>query len=372
MHLLETLSYFRTQIQLNLFPTLEEDLGPLRESHKKVLLAIETVKVERFLRYCRYRGRPPHSRIRLANTFLAKAVLNIASNEELQERLIIDKSLRRICGWETIGKIPSLSTFSRAFREFTEMELPQKIHEKLIEEAYSGEITMHLSRDATDITERAGYVRSDKKYARTKFGGAPHQEKPTRCERQASGEMALDEMIAELPKERNIGRKASSKGRIFHWVGYKLHVDVTDEMVPISCILTSASLHDSQAAIPLSLMSEQRVFSFYELMDKAYDTNAIKQFMESAGKKAIISTCPRGKGKKAEYEQELKAKRSLSMKYAEDKRYKNRTVAERFFSNLKENHLGRVIWVRGHSKVLCHIMFGILAVTVKQLFNMLN
>lgn len=372
MHLLQNLSYFQSQVQQYLFPSMEETLDPLLDSHKKVLLAIETVKVERFLSYFHYRGRPPHSRVRLANTFIAKAVLNISTNEELHERLIIDKGLRRICGWETIKGIPSLSTFSRAFTEFTEIGLPQKIHKMLIDGIYSGEVTGHLSRDATDITERAGHIKSKKNYTRTKFGGAPHQEKPTRCERQASGKMTLEEMIEELPKERNIGRKASSKGRIFHWVGYKLHVDVTDDMIPISCIMSSASLHDSQAAIPLSLMSEQRVFSFYELMDKAYDTKAIKGFMESSGKKAIISTCPRGKGKKEEYVRELRAKSHLKIKYSEDIRFKHRTVAERFFSNLKENHLGRIIWVKGHAKVLCHIMFGIVALTVKQLYNMLN
>ena len=29
------------------------------------------------------------------------------------------------------------------------------------------------------------------------------------------------------------------------WIGYKLHIDVADGQIPISCILTSASLHDS-------------------------------------------------------------------------------------------------------------------------------
>lgn len=372
MHLSETLTQLQYRFQLHLFPLVEEDLGPLLESTKKVLIALETIRVERLLVDNHYKGRPPHSRCCLARAFLAKAVLNIASNEHLLERLIMDPTLRRICGWEMRSNIPSLSTFSRAFKEFAECELPQRIHESLIKDNFSNQVAMHLSRDSTDITERAGHVKSKKSYARKKFGGAPHQEKPTRCERQSSGEMSLEEMIQELPTERNIGRKASSKGRIFHWVGYKLHVDVTDEMIPISCLLTSASLHDSQAAIPLSLLSQERVKSFYELMDKAYDTKTIKQFMTDKNKKAIISTCPRGRIKKEEYEQELKRQAILNFRYPEDKRFKYRTTVERFFSNLKENHLGRVIWVKGAKKVFCHVMFGVLAVTVKQLFNMLN
>ena len=43
------------------------------------------------------------------------------------------------------------------------------------------------------------------------------------------------------------------------WIGYKLHLDCIDGDIPVSAILSSASLHDSQAAIPLSQMSYQRL-----------------------------------------------------------------------------------------------------------------
>ncbi len=49
--------------------------------------------------------------------------------------------------------------------------------------------------------------------------------------------------------------KKDSKGYKSTWVGYKLHIDVADGQIPISCLLTSASLHDSQAAIPLATLS---------------------------------------------------------------------------------------------------------------------
>jgi len=38
-----------------------------------------------------------------------------------------------------------------------------------------------------------------------------------------------------------------------------MHIDCIDGDIPISAILSSASLHDSQAAIPLSQMSYQRL-----------------------------------------------------------------------------------------------------------------
>ena len=55
------------------------------------------------------------------------------------------------------------------------------------------------------------------------------------------------------------------------WIGYKLHIDAADASIPVSCILTSASLHDSQVAIPLATMTDARVTNLYDLMDSAYD-----------------------------------------------------------------------------------------------------
>ena len=53
-------------------------------------------------------------------------------------------------------------------------------------------------------------------------------------------------------------------------------------------------------------------------------------------------------------------------------RYNERTTVERTNSDLKDNYGGRHVRVKGHLKVFCHLMFGVIAITVKQLFNMLN
>ncbi len=42
---------------------------------------------------------------------------------------------------------------------------------------------------------------------------------------------------------------ATSKGYKHSWTGYKLHIDVADGQIPVACLLTSASVHDSQVAI---------------------------------------------------------------------------------------------------------------------------
>ena len=44
--------------------------------------------------------------------------------------------------------------------------------------------------------------------------------------------------------------------------------------IPISCLLTSASLHDSQAAIPLATLSAERTTNLYDLMRRRLEANA--------------------------------------------------------------------------------------------------
>ena len=51
----------------------------------------------------------------LARAFIAKAVFNIPTTSLLIEMLSADKTLRRLCGWQRAGEVPSESTFSRAF-----------------------------------------------------------------------------------------------------------------------------------------------------------------------------------------------------------------------------------------------------------------
>ena len=40
-----------------------------------------------------------------------------------------------------------------------------------------------------------------------------------------------------------------------YWIGYKLHLDTIDGGIPVSALVTSASLNDSQVAIPLATIT---------------------------------------------------------------------------------------------------------------------
>ena len=135
-------------------------------------------------------------------------------------------------------------------------------------------------------------------------------------------------------------------------------MDWADGDIPVSCLLTSASLHDSQAAIPLMVMSQQRVTSLYDVMDSAYDAPEIKDMSRAMNHVPLIDHNPR-RGQKVEFDP------------ATAVRYNERSTAERGFSHLKDAFGGSNILVRGHAKVFAHLMFGILAVTAVQLLRQL-
>jgi hypothetical protein len=96
-------------------------------------------------------------------------------------------------------------------------------------------------------------------------------------------------MLSELPRHCSLGVKKSSSGHQQYWRGYKLHLDVADGQIPVTCLLTAASLHDSQAAIPLATITAQRVVSLYDLMDCAYDANEIHAYSRSLGHVPLIA-----------------------------------------------------------------------------------
>ena len=169
MPLKQTLSRHWFRFQRELFPWLEEALGPLGERYERLVRVLELVRVEEWLPYSRgWRGRPLKDRAALARAFLAKAVLDVPTTRALVERLRTEPTLRRL-------------------------------------------------------------------------------------ERQAS--MTLEQMLEDLPKVCDIGVKRNAKGHQESWTGYKLHIDAIDGGIPVSCLLTSASVHDSQAAIPLARLT---------------------------------------------------------------------------------------------------------------------
>ena len=56
---------------------------------------------------------------------------------------------------------------------------------------------------------------------------------------------------------------------------------------------------------------------------------------------------------------------------AEKKRFGERTVARRINSRLKDSFGCASMWLKGHTKVLCHLTFAVLAVSVDALMRLM-
>jgi hypothetical protein len=377
-------------IQHELLPELRKDVGTLTPKLEKVIYVLEWVRIEEFTEssWCGV-GRPPHERAWLANAFVAKTVLGLTTTVGLIERLTIDRALRRICGFSACKKLPSEATFSRAFEEFAEGCLAERVHEALIKEHLGDELIGHISRDGTAIEarERPVYTKTAavtsastaqsalvpageetpqtsapetpvaplRKRGRPRRGEVrqPAKESPVHHQRQQT----LAQMLENIPTACDRGTKCNAQGYKVSWNGYKLHIDTADCGVPIAALLSSASMHDSLAAIPLSLISAARVTNLYDVMDAAYCSAEIRDHSRSLGHVPLIDHNPR-RGEKIEFAP------------AEAIRYNERTVAERSNARLKDEFGGKNLMVKGDAKVMSHLMFGILALSADQLMRL--
>lgn len=368
-----TLSVIWTNIQYKLFPELEGQIGSLSKQLKSLIAILELIRIEEFIPCTRFNlGRPVKDRHRIARAFIAKIVLKIPHTKFLVKHLESDKQLRTICGWEEGCRIPSESKFSRAFSDFANYALADRVHQALISAAYKDKIIGHLVKDSTPIEAREKYSRKEgsqkerkkqmnARHAREKRNGLSRKQRQLR--------QNLSEMIQELPINCDFGVKTSAQGYKLAWKGYKLHTAVDDHCIPISAILTSASLNDSEAAIPLAEKSNKLAKNFYDLMDSAYDVKEVREHSLSLGHIPLVDKHSRSKTQKAEKKQEEQRKKNLNFYTAEDKRYKERFPKERFNALFKDSYGGRNIRYRGHSKIFSHVMFGMLVLTAASLLS---
>jgi Transposase DDE domain/Transposase domain (DUF772) len=285
---------------------------------------LEWVRIEGFVENAGLGvGCPPHDRGgALANAFVAKTVLGLSTTVGLLERLQMDRALRRLCGFPLWKRLPTEATFSRAFAEFAQGKLAEK----------------GIKRGCP----KAGEVR---------------EAKTNRMGRQLT--QTLPAILDELPKACDCGSKCNAQGYKNSWNGYQLHLDTADCGVPISALLTSASVHDSQTAVPLSLMSASWVTNLYDLMDAAYCSDELRRHSQSLGHVPLIDHNPRGGEKKPFAPHEAQ-------------RYNERTQAERTNGRLKDEFGGRFVRVQGSVKVMSHLMFGVLVRSADQLMRLMT
>lgn len=368
MKLGQAVSRLMGNLQRSLFPCLEQCWqGPLSEKEKRLVSILEMVQVEKHIPKSashQWLGRKLKERDSIVRSFVAKAVYGHPFTRTTIDALHSTPNLRLICGFARRSDIPSEATFSRAFAEFAKSDLGVRVHDALVERCLKDQIVGHISRDSTAIDGREKTVKkaakqrsAPRKRGRPKKSEKREPAKENRLTRQCRQSAA--EALKELSTACDGGVKKDSKGYRKSWFGFKLHADVNDCGLPISIVLTSASVHDSQVAIPMMKMTSAKVNYLYDVMDPAYDARQIYKVSKGLGHVPIIEKNSRGQD-------------VIPLAPHEAARYKERTVVERFNSRIKEEFGARNVMVRGARKVKLHLMFGVVALFADQLMKLVT
>ena len=111
-------------------------------------------------------------------------------------------------------------------------------------------------------------------------------------------------------------------------------------------------------------------------MDSAHDGPEIRDHSRSPGHVPIIGVNPRSKpGLKQELADGARRRKRAGYRLAEDVRYNERSTVERVGcqpfgrgqnGRLEDDFGGKFVRVRGPDKIMCHLMFGVLAPAVEQ------
>ena len=143
---------------------------PITEKERQLVCILELVQIENLVASSppqRF-GRKRHNRRALARAFVAKAVYNHPHTLATMEALRGSPVFRRLCGLVRRADVPSESTFSRAWAEFAEIGLGEKVYQALVVQWMTPELVGHISRDATAIKGRG------KSVAKPRPGTRPH------------------------------------------------------------------------------------------------------------------------------------------------------------------------------------------------------
>ena len=326
-------------ISFDIQQCFEENLSDEQKTFMHLLRVIEQYVELPEHKHCG-RGRPPYPLMPFLRGQFAKCYFEITSNKQLIARLKADPNLRLLCGF---NKVPGRSTFSRAFISLVNTVSLDDILKKLAIDTFKDKVVYHVSRDSTAIAARESVKKEEVKEEENSAESPANSPKPrekhiTKTEAQLTQEPA--EALKVINKECAWGSKKNSQGKSSFWKGYKPRLDVSDSGFPLNACVSAANVHDCLLAIPMEKQTEERVSSFYSLMDRGYDAKAIASYIESRGRIPIIDSCSRSKKKAA-----------IPLEPAKKERYKIRSSVERANGHLKDNLIPHTIYVKGYAKV---------------------
>ena len=219
-------------LQRRLFPALEAELGTLSALDQQFCKVFSLTDLDRFARRYEWcgNGAPPCPRT-WRRTLSLPSMSSSSPHRCAAGRAQVPPLLRQLCGWDSADEVPSEPTFSRAFAQFADDQLPQQTHEQMAKTHAGPKLVGHVSRDATAIKapERPAAKPAPSAPAAPRKHGRPKQRRSASARAaQALGTptaRTLAENLDDLPARCDVGCKRNSKGHRESWIGDKLHLD---------------------------------------------------------------------------------------------------------------------------------------------------
>jgi hypothetical protein len=362
-------------LEHSLFPELQETLGTLSTKEQKLIKILDFAQIEKNISINNITN-IKKDREQIARAFIAKSVYNFQTARDLIDRLHIDRTLRIICGWRYERDIPSEATFSRAFKEMSEMKLAQKTQEQFVQNYLSDTLFLYSATDATKIPLREKPVKIEKvkkikvKRGRPKKGETREPIKPTILGQQQKMN-SPEEMLTLVATDCGVGVKQNSKGNREVWIGGKLHISVVDGDIPITAFYSGANVHDSSLSLPLIQETSKRVGYLYDLQDAGYDADIIRAFSIKHNHKPLIDINPKNsqvlKEKIALIKEEKEKFAFLNLTPSSDSHhYNQRSMVERVNAYMKDSFGCNKIYYQGATKVASVLAFAILSICIHQ------
>ena len=269
--------------------------GPLNGDHRQLVSVLGMVRIEAFWPAGMAFGRRPCGERRGGRPLSRRPCFQHSDHQPADRDAVRRQDVAPLMWLAARARCCFVDVFAGFRGEFAASALPSRLHEALIEH-HSDRLVGQRKRHQSPNLSVAVPAREV----------SPAAAAVSRIERQQG--MALAAMLADLPRACDVGAKRNAKGFSETWIGYKLHINTADGEIPISCVLTAVSVHDSQVAIPLATITAGRVTNLYDLMDSAYDVAAIKQHSRDLNHVPIIDINPRATpGLKQELAEEAQA-----------------------------------------------------------------
>lgn len=243
---------------------------------------------------------------------VARIVERIPTIKDLVKRLRHDFMFHLECGFLFSDRIPSEASFSRFTQKLSESNVLETVQETLLLQAIQEDFITDdvVAIDATHFESRDQATSQEKKQKPEpkKRGRKPKAEQEAFQQEKEAQEnqkniyektikdqldVSLETLRTKIPLRPNWGIKKNSEGKNTFWFGFKAHLAVgSKSQYILQSLMSSASLHDGKAAIPLLKGIQERLSSLtirYGVFDAGYDYTAIYTQLHHMKAKAIIT-----------------------------------------------------------------------------------